>query len=337
MGIIEILLHFIHGLRGIMFVIVMKKIMRVRTIVVALLLLLVGYLSLYVSSHNMGVLNPKGVIAVAEKDLLITSVMLMMIVIIPVFIMLFSFAWRYRASNTQAKYTPNWHNNLPLEIAWWTIPCIIIIILGVITWKSTHQLDQFRPLVSNVKPVIIEVVALDWKWLFIYPEEHIATVNFLQIPKDTPINFRITSDAPMNAFWIPQLGSQIYAMAGMTAKLHLMAHEEGVYKGVSSTFSGDGFSGMRFDTKVVSGEEYATWVNSMRAASSTLSYEKYTALAKQTKNHPVEYFSSVQKGLYDSIVMKFMMPSPEALDTGEVDVPHNMQIQGMDHMKSHSH
>jgi cytochrome o ubiquinol oxidase subunit 2 len=226
----------------------------------------------------MGLLNPKGTIALAEKNLLITAVGLMLIVIIPVFIMLFSFAWRYRASNTKAKYTPDWHSNVALEIIWWAVPIAIITILAVITWKSSHDLDPFKPIDSTVKPVIIEVVALDWKWLFIYPEEHIATVNYLKIPKDTPINFKITADAPMNAFWIPQLGSQVYAMPGMSAKLHLMATEVGTYKGVSSNFSGAGFSGMKFDTSVVSGEEYVKWVNTVRTVPASLTKREYAVL-----------------------------------------------------------
>lgn len=267
------------------------------------------FLVTYIANNNMGVLNPKGIIAVAEKNLIITSVGLMMIVIIPVFIMLFSFAWRYRAGNKKAKYSPDWHTNTTLEIIWWSIPVVIISILGAITWKSTHDLDPFKPLVSNIKPITIQVVALDWKWLFIYPEENIATVNYIMIPRDTPINFQITSDAPMNAFWIPQLGSQIYAMAGMTAKLHLMAHEDGIYKGVSSNFSGAGFSGMKFDVVVSGSDEYNLWVQSARGSRNTLDHERYSMLAMQSKNNSVEYFQSVQEHLYDKIIMKYMMKS----------------------------
>lgn len=311
----------------------MKKIMR------ALLFVLVGglafFLYSYIGSHNMGLLNPKGAIAVAEKHLLITSVSLMLIVIIPVFIMLFSFAWRYRAGNTKAKYTPDWHTNVVLEIIWWAIPITIVVFLSMLTWKSSHDLDPFKPIDSHVKPVEVEVVALDWKWLFIYPEEHIATVNFLEIPIDTPINFRITSDAPMNAFWIPQLGSQVYAMAGMSAKLHLIANEEGVYKGVSSNFSGDGFSGMKFDTKVVKGEEYASWVNTVRASPDVLTEEQYKELTKQTKNNHVHFFSSVKDGLYESIIMKFMAPAHSLMDVTSGDTSHTMSSQEMEQMNSH--
>lgn len=309
----------------------MKKIMR--ALLVLFSLCLIGYFWLYISTHSMGLLNPKGAIAVAEKNLLITAVSLMMIVIIPVFVMLFSFAWRYRAGNTKAKYTPDWHTNIALEITWWAVPIAIIAILGTITWKSSHDLDPFKPLISNVKPITVQVVALDWKWLFIYPEEHIATVNYLVIPKDTPINFVITSDAPMNAFWIPQLGTQIYAMPGMTAKLHLMANEVGVYKGVSSNFSGDGFSGMKFDTKVVSGEGYAEWVNTTRTIPGILTKEKYKELAKQSKNNPVQIFSSVEDGLYDYVVMKYMAPG-HIMKTDEVNASHDA-LEEMGDMHTH--
>lgn len=289
----------------------MKKIMR--AVLVVTLLSFVGFLFFYTSSHNMGVFNPKGIIAFAERDLIVTAVLLMLIVVIPVFILLAVFAWRYRASNTRAKYTPDWHNNEILEIVWWTIPTLIIITLGTITWKSSHELDPFKPLVSNVPPVSIQVVALDWKWLFIYPEQGIATVNFVQFPKDTPVNFSITADAPMNSFWIPQLAGQIYAMAGMGTKLHLMASEEGEYAGLSSNYSGAGFSGMKFVAKASSQEEFDTWVNMVRQAPASLSEYEYRELAKKSRNNPVTYYSSVKEGLYDSIIMKYMGPKENSM------------------------
>ncbi len=274
---------------------------------------LIFFVSTYISTHNMGVLHPKGIIALAEKNLLITTMSLMMIVIIPVFIMLFSFAWRYRASNTKAKYTPDWHGSTLLEVIWWSIPTVIIIILAVITWKSTHDLDPYKPLTSNVKPVTIEVVALDWKWLFIYPEENIATVNYIRVPKDTPINFKITADAPMNAFWVPQLGGQVYAMAGMTALLHLMGTEEGTYKGVSSNFSGDGFAGMKFNVEVTTEDSYKEWLLSVRHSPEVLSYMSYIELAKKSSNNPVKLYATVESDLYDRIISKYM---PDMKPTG---------------------
>lgn len=281
---------------------------------------LIIFLYKYVGAQNMGVLNPKGVIALAEKNLLITTVSLMLIVVIPVFIMLFSFAWRYRASNTQAKYAPDWHGNKILEMVWWSIPTILIIILATITWKSTHELDPYKPIVSSVKTITIEVVALDWKWLFIYPEENIATVNYIKIPKDTPVHFKITADAPMNAFWIPQLGGQVYAMAGMTAQLYLIGNEEGVYKGVSSNFSGDGFSGMKFNAEVTSRESYESWVYAIQSSSQSLSAVEYKKLTQQSKNNPVTYYASVEKNLYTTIIDKYMSPK-HVRDMTDINVP----------------
>lgn len=288
----------------------------------------------------MGVLNPKGVIAIAEKNLLLTALSLMAIIIIPVFVMLFSFAWRYRASNTKAKYTPNWNSNKPLEIIWWTAPTIIILLLSGITWKSTHELDPYKPLQSTVPPITIQVVALDWKWLFIYPEENIATVNFIQFPKDTPVNFIITADAPMNAFWIPQLGGQVYAMSGMTSKLHISSHEVGSYKGLSSNFSGDGFSGMTFEARVTSQEDYRQWVNTVQGSPYSLTQERYTELAKKTMNHPVEYYTSTDKNVYTSIIMKYMAPMKKMDHTTHdqqksIQPASTQETSGMDHAKSH--
>ncbi|KKU81415.1 MAG: Cytochrome o ubiquinol oxidase, subunit II [Parcubacteria group bacterium GW2011_GWA1_47_8] len=265
-------------------------------------------LGVYVRGHGMDVLDPKGVIALAEKNLLVTATLLMLIVVIPVFVMTFFFAWRYRAGNTKAKYAPDWHSNKTLEAVWWAIPSAIIVVLAVITWKSTHELDPFKPLNSIAPVMTIQVVALDWKWLFIYPTEHIATVNFVQFPKDVPIKFQITADAPMNSFWIPQLGGQIYAMAGMQTQLHLMASEAGEYAGVSSNFSGAGFSGMKFVAKASSQEEFDVWIETVRQSPNMLNLEEYEKLAKPSKNNPVAYYASVAQGLYDTIIMKFMAP-----------------------------
>ena len=180
----------------------------------------------FLSGCHYSVLDPKGQIAADEKSLIITATLLMLIVVIPVIVLTLWFAWKYRASNTSATYLPNWSYSHRIEAVCWAVPCAIIVVLGVLTWKTTHQLDPFRPIDSKVKPITIEVVSLDWKWLFIYPEQHIATVNEIQFPAGTPVNFRITSDTVMNVFFIPQLGSQIYAMAGMQTQVNLIANEE---------------------------------------------------------------------------------------------------------------
>ncbi|MCK9344872.1 MAG: ubiquinol oxidase subunit II [Candidatus Pacebacteria bacterium] len=288
----------------------------------ALVLGLGTFLGSYISTHNMGIFNPKGSIAASEMNLIMTAIGLMLIVVIPVFIMLATFAWRYRAGNTKAKYTPDWHENKTLEIIWWTIPGIIITILATITWTSSHTLDPFKPLDSSVKPITIQAVALDWKWLFIYPEQNIASVNLVQFPVGTPVNFQITADAPMNSFWIPQLAGQIYAMAGMSTKLHLVADEAGDYRGMSSNYSGFGFSGMKFIARATSQEEFDQWVNLVRQSPVSLSSEEYAELAQKSRENPVTYYSSVAKDLYGEIIMKFMMPAGEHLQKKAEDPSH---------------
>ncbi|HSW71020.1 MAG TPA: ubiquinol oxidase subunit II, partial [Gammaproteobacteria bacterium] len=188
-------------------------------------------------------LNPGGRIAADEKHLLIIAVLLMLIVVLPVIILTLSFAWRYRAGNSKASYLPNWEHHARLEVLWWSIPCVIVAILATITWFSSYRLDPYRPLaVSASKELTIQAVALEWKWLFIYPEQNIASLNFIQVPVGVPLHFLITAEGPMNALHIPQLGGQIYAMAGMQTQLHLIADLPGRYRGLATNFSGEGFS-----------------------------------------------------------------------------------------------
>lgn len=280
-----------------------------RAILVVAIVGFASFLAVYISTHNMGVFNPKGLIALAEMNLIVKTTLLMLIVVIPVFALLAVFSWRYRASNTKAKYTPDWHSNIILETIWWAIPIIIIAIIAQMTWVSSHELDPYKPIVSNVPPITIQVVALEWKWLFIYPEQNIATVNFLQFPKNTPINFEITADAPMNSFWIPQLAGQIYAMAGMSTRLHIMASEAGEYVGLSSNYSGAGFSGMKFRALVSTQEEFNQWVKTVKQSPNTLSLDEYNILASKSRNNAVAYYSSVAEKLYTTIIMKFTTPA----------------------------
>jgi len=200
-------------------------------------------------------LDPKGQVGLDERNLIITATLLMLLVVVPVIVMTFAFAWKYRASNTSATYAPKWSHSTKIEIAVWLVPILIIIALGYITYKSTHALDPYRPLESDVKPVNIQVVALDWKWLFIYPDLGIATVNEIRFPEHTPLNFRITSDAVMNSFFIPALGGQIYAMAGMQTRLHLIANQKAEMEGISANYSGAGFTGMKFKAISTSQED----------------------------------------------------------------------------------
>ncbi|MDC6165616.1 ubiquinol oxidase subunit II [Achromobacter xylosoxidans] len=251
---------------------------------------------------NMEILSPKGDIGAQEKTLLFTATGLMLLVVIPVIIMILTFAWKYRASNTKADYQPKWAHSTAIEVVVWTVPCIIVAILAVITWRSTHALDPYKPLVSEHKPVTIEVVSLDWKWLFIYPEYDIATVNEIAFPVDVPVNFRITSASVMNSFFIPQLGSQIYSMAGMETKLHLNAREPGTYAGISANYSGAGFSGMRFKAIATSQDGFDNWVKEAKASGTALTPAVYQELTKRSEHNPVAKYASVPPSMFDYIL-----------------------------------
>ncbi|MDF3844760.1 ubiquinol oxidase subunit II [Pseudomonas citronellolis] len=253
---------------------------------------------------NMVLFDPKGQIGVDEKSLIITCTLLMLLVVVPVIVMTLAFAWKYRASNTKATYMPDWAHSTRIEVVVWLVPCIIIAILGWLTWESTHKLDPYRPLDSDVKPITIQAVSLDWKWLFIYPEQGIATVNEIAFPKDTPVNFQITSDTVMNSFFIPQLGSQIYSMTGMLTKLHLIANEEGVFDGISANYSGSGFSGMKFKAIATSEQGFQDWVAKVKTAQAGLTEEGFPELAKPSENVPATYFSSVTPDLFQHILTK---------------------------------
>lgn len=256
---------------------------------------------------NFLVLQPKGMIATEERAILWTATFLMLIVVVPVFAIMFYVAWKYRESHPNTKYTPNLRDSVLAEIIWWGVPCIIIGILSVLTWVRTHELDPYAPL-DKEKEMTIQVVALQWKWLFIYPEHNIASVNFLQIPEKTPIHFDITSDAPMNSFWIPSLGGQMYAMPGMKTQLNLIADETGEYRGVSANISGKGFAGMKFVTKSSSQEEFVEWVAKMKTSPQALGMSQYGELAQPSENNPVAFYTLTDRDLFDQIVMKYMMP-----------------------------
>jgi cytochrome o ubiquinol oxidase subunit II len=264
--------------------------------------LLVPALALLLGGCSLDVLNPQGLIGVDEKHLIAVSTWAMLIVVIPVILLTLVFAWRYRASNTGAVYQPKWSHSKAIEVVIWTIPSLIILFLAVLTWTTTHQLDPYRPLESSVKPIDVEVVSLDWKWLFIYPDLGIAAVNQLAMPVGTPVNFHITSDTVMNSFFIPQLGTQVYSMAGMETQLHLIADHPGDYAGLSANFSGPGFSDMKFRTLAMPDAQFAQWVSKVRAAPDHLDAMAYQKLAAPSEANPVAYFSQVETGLFHSIV-----------------------------------
>nr|WP_280923048.1 ubiquinol oxidase subunit II [Paraburkholderia sp. LEh10] len=255
---------------------------------------------------SMVLFNPKGAIGEQEKNLILISLGLMLLVVIPVIALTLYFAWRYRASNTKAKYAPTWAHSNTIEVVVWTIPCLIVATLAVLIWKTTHSLDPYKPLDSDVRPVRVEVVALNWKWLFIYPDYGVASVNELALPVDTPVDFRLTAESLMNSFFIPQLGSQVYAMSGMQTQLHLIANNVGTYAGRSAAFSGPGFSDMNFSTVVTSRGDFDAWVARAKASPKALDVAAYDVLQQPSRKNAVSLYSNVAPGLFDGVVYQYM-------------------------------
>jgi cytochrome o ubiquinol oxidase subunit 2 len=251
------------------------------------------------------VISPKGPVAQAERDLLFNALLLMLIVLIPVFLMTALFAWRYRASNSSARYEPDWCSSLPAEAVIWLVPTAIVLALGLLLWHTTHKVDPYRPLASPYKPLEVQAVAQDWKWLFIYPEQNIATVNELVFPDKTSVNLRITSDTVMNSLYIPALAGQIYAMAGMQTRLSLMADEPGRFLGRNTQYSGDGFSNQHFWAQAVTLQDFDAWVARVRQSSDKLTTSACDALAKPSIGHAVTYYSAVEPKLFETIIAKY--------------------------------
>jgi cytochrome o ubiquinol oxidase subunit II len=264
--------------------------------------------------------DPKGPIGDAERVVILVAIGLMLIVVIPVFVMSFLFSRKYRASNTKALYTPKWSYSAKIDLVIWLVPVAIVTGLGILAWTQTHRLNPYSPITPGTDPVKVEVVSLDWKWLFIYPDHRIATVNELVFPAKVPLSFSITSDTVMTSFFIPQLGSQIYAMAGMRTRLHLLADEPGVYLGQNQQFSGRGFSYMNFNAIALPRGQFEAWVQKTRQSSNKLDLARYEELEKPSVGHPVTYFSSVMPNLFDHILRKYMPmasnPYPMSKDSG---------------------
>ncbi len=254
----------------------------------------------------MLLLNPKGPIGEEQRFIIIAAIGLMLIVLIPVFIMAFWFPLKYRASNTKSNYTPKWNYSGKIEFFMWGIPIAIVTVLAILAWTKTLTLDPYRPIQSSAKPINIEVVCLDWKWLFIYPDENIAAVNQITFPVNVPVSFRLTSDTVMASFFMPQLGSQIYTMAGMQTRLHLLANKPGAYAGHNQQLTGTGFANMHFKAHAVSAEEFQSWVKKVRQSPEKLDLERYEKLAKPSDGYyPITYFSSVEPDLFLYIIRKF--------------------------------
>ncbi|MDN5000656.1 ubiquinol oxidase subunit II [Bradyrhizobium sp. GCM10027634] len=263
------------------------------------------------SGCNYVVLAPAGDIAAQQRDLVIISTVLMLLIVVPVMALTVLFAWRYRQSNKSARYEPDWDHSTKLELVIWSAPLLIIVCLGALTWMGTHLLDPYRTLgrihadrtIDQSKaPLEVDVVALDWKWLFIYPDYGIATVNDLAAPVDRPINFRITASSVMNSFYIPALAGQIYAMPGMETKLHAVVNHAGTYKGFSANYSGAGFSGMHFNFQGLDDKGFDAWVAQAKSAGGSLGRGEYLQLEKPSENEPVRRWGTVDSDLYRLIL-----------------------------------
>jgi cytochrome o ubiquinol oxidase subunit II len=271
---------------------------------------------LVASCRQVGVLDPQGPVAAAERLLLINSTEIMLVVVVPVVLATLGFAWWYRSSNARASRSLEWSYQGNIEFVVWSIPALVVILLGGVCWIGSHELDPRAPIPANVKPLEIDVVSLDWKWLFIYPEQNIAAVNQLVIPAGTPVSFRLTSATVMNSFFVPQLGSQIYTMPGMATHLNLLAEKPGGYPGLSANFSGDGFSDMKFIVTAVSAADFDGWVAKARGSGSALDNPGYAELAKPSQAVPPTTYRAVDPKLFERIVDQTAL-TPEKTGAGD--------------------
>ncbi len=255
---------------------------------------------------KMVVLDPKGPIGSEERVLIYWAIGLMLIVIVPVFVMAFLFAAKYKASNKKANYDPKWTDSMKVEIVIWLVPILIIAGLSYLTIESTSKLDPYKPLVSKVKPVKVEVISMDWNWLFIYPDYNIASVNELVFPDNTPLSFKLTSSSVMTSFFIPQLGSQMYVMAGMTTRLHLLASDTGTYIGQNNEFSGHGYNTMHFKAIAKTPAAFKEWVEKAKQSPDSLNMKTYKQVSSPNVGYPVTVYSSVAPNLFKHVVGEFM-------------------------------
>ena len=256
-----------------------------------------------------GLLSPVGPVGLAERTILLNSVAIMLAIVVPVILATLAFAWWFRASNTRARYLPTWEYSGRIELIVWSIPALVVFFLGGIAWIGSHDLDPARPLPSSQKPLEVDVVSLDWKWLFIYPDQGVASINQLIAPVGVPLHLRITSASVLNVFFVPRLGSEIYAMNGMTSQLNLQADEPGRYHGLAAHFSGDGFSDMDFELHAVTPAEFTGWAANARAAGEpTLDAASYRQLLVQTQNVKPYTYRAVLPGLFDAIVNQKLPP-----------------------------
>ncbi len=282
----------------------MKKVEIFFPIIVLLALFL--FLVIY-SRERLVLLFPAGTIARQQGSLIVTVVLLALSIIVPVVIALFVVALKYRSGKKDREHSDAYKKIKGIELFWWIAPSAIILIIAVITWNKTHALDPYNSLESNDAPVRVQVVALQWKWLFLYPEYNVASVNYLQLPENTPVNFELTSDGPMNSFWIPALSGQIYAMSGMSTKLHVEANRQGEFDGLAAEINGRGFSGMKFVAHVGTRGDFEKWLGAIKSERVLDMYE-YEKLASPSENTPVTLYGSYDKDLYNKIMKKYQQP-----------------------------
>lgn len=277
--------------------------------IVVLFIVEVIFLGVYfLRNANFQLLNPQGLIAHQQKEIFLTAIVLMLVIVAPVYITTFIVAYKYRSGNRKAKRENATYHNKFLEASFWVGPIIIVTVLSFMVWDKTHKLDPYKPLISTVPPITVQVVALQWKWLFLYPREQIATVNFVQFPEKTPIIFELTADAPMSSFWVPSLSGQIYAMTGMVTKLHVMADATGDYPGSAAEINGKGFSGMKFTARSSTKEDFDKWVQQAKSSPYVLDEKEYERLSSPSEDTPVSFYGSYGNNLYNRIISKFSAP-----------------------------
>lgn len=275
-----------------------------------LVALAITVLPVSLSGCTGGVLDPQGPVGANDRAIMLDALLIMLAIVIPTILGAFWIAWRYRASNTKATYLPEWSYSGRIEAVAWAIPILVIMFLGGVIWIGSYQLDPFRPLPSKTPPLEVQVVSLDWKWLFIYPQQNIASVNELMVPAGVPVHFSITSASVFNTFFIPQLGSMIYAMPGMTSQLYLQADHPVVMMGESAHFSGDGFSDMNFKVHSVSAQQFADWVRKTHSTGSTLDRSSYAQLAQQSHHVKPYTYKAADPMLFGDIVSQKIGPAP---------------------------
>lgn len=287
---------------------------------VSIILTLLGYL--LVRDAHFDVLQPMGSIAKQQRDLLVFVLILAAVVVIPVFTLLGIFAWKYREGRKDAKkrHEPEMRDNAWLEVVWWGIPILIICVLAVVTWQTSHSLDPYRKIESNKQAIKVQVVAMQWKWLFIYPELGVATLNQLPVPVGTPVHFTLTADAPMSAFWVPTLGSQIYNMNGMSSQLNLIADHTGDFPGYTTNINGEGYARMKFMVHARSDADFKAWVKKAQGSKDMMDQAAYDKLAKPETITEEREYMLMDRGLYDWVVQKYM---PEHTGTSH-DMQHEM-------------